>query len=81
MEGSPQEIPELLLSDEGHRQRVELGLRPDGAPRLALSDRSGAERVVLGAGRTDTAAGGAMETSEFSFVLSDKDHRVLWRAP
>ena len=81
VEGSPQEVPELLFSDEGHRQRAELSLGLDGAPRLVLSDHSGAKRAVLGASRADAAPGGAMEASEFSLVLSDKDHKVLWRVP
>jgi hypothetical protein len=74
--------PTLTLDDGKGQDRISLGLAEDGTPSLVLIDGNGQPRVVLGVAKwDDPRTGQRVKTAPSSLILSNKDGKIIWKAP
>ena len=75
-------MPWLVLRDPAGKLRAWLLLSEDGSPSLGLADKHGNLRAVVGSTKLETfKTADVTIRSESSFVLFDKDGKVIWKAP
>jgi hypothetical protein len=72
--------PALAFSDQAGDTRLWLGLNGKGAPQAVLYDAGQRLRAALGA-ITLQGPGGPRKLPVSSFILSDEQGKLIWRAP
>jgi hypothetical protein len=68
--------PKLILADKDEKVRTAIH-----ESNLELSDAEGHQAIIGSTDLVTRGKGVATKTSAASVVLSDKDNKVLWKAP
>jgi len=72
----------LYPEKKGGKAELMLAVTADGQARLQLADDAGLPRAVMGhVAIVTTATGAVEERPSSSLVLSDKEGKVVWKAP
>jgi hypothetical protein len=73
--------PYIMLRDAGGNPGARLEVTASGQPEISLLDQQGFGLFLGNTSTITPTTGGTAQTSAASIVMSDKGHRIIWRAP